>query len=733
MGTQIWRAGTNGDWFEAANWTSGTVPTIGDTALITSGTPIIPAGSPVLEGVTIKLAGSQTTATTIALETFDAAFVGTNGHPQARAELIVTGGEPGTSPLNAMLVAKGSTSFDGQILIGAMGGGLTVEAQSNGTDPGNFTLLNTDSKAVLVVSQGSSLTLGGQAFTNNALIQVAGALDIAAGVAVEGSGAIVLENGGRLSIEGIVGVDQAVDFVDGTGTATLTGEFLGTFGFTEAGGNRIDLPMAQVQSTNFVAATRSEPARLELFAGPNQTGTLVTLFVQLVHSGNWSPLPFGEQVLAVSDFLIDGENGDVRIAYAPQGVTVLEQSMPTALAASAGTKVPFSTILTQSFGTAAPGFYSMTLVPSQPFTNTSTDCGYWEEPDTTPVWYVAGTPINGATVVQNVDDVELLVGNQINNPAQFQARVTPPTAPGPETVVVEYSVWTVDPSIVQVAQIAGCGGSPTSKAVIAAAEAFNAKYPRVLNTNLCNWIGDNVAAGAGAPMPLPDALIDASLNVEGGFWRVPYTGAGPAPVSDWSTLVQPGDIVRMGWLKPEHGIASGHTTTILGVVTNAQRQIRVYDNIDRVDGAEYIGIHDASYWVATNPADITIYRLDPNQQYLILGSGLGGVIQGSVYNDLIRPGGGPAVITAGGGDNVIQGSAAELDGITVTDFRAGDALDFTDLNPDQSSVAYSDGILRVTSDGSQVAAVILPVPEPGSEFTLAADGTGGSLVGISTT
>jgi len=393
---------------------------------------------------------------------------------------------------------------------------------------------------------------------------------------------------------------------------------------------------------------------------------------------------------------------------------------------------------TAQIGTATPGFHSMMLVPSVPFKGQSPiDSGYWDSPNATPVWLVEGNPISVKTLVKSIDDVELQAGNQINSPAQIQAQVTPPTTTGPNAVSVLYDAWTVDPSIVQAVQAAGYSGTPTPGAVVASAKAFNKIYPLVPNTNLCDWIADNVAAGAGASMPLPNQLLDASLNVAGGFWRIAYAGTGPAPLSNWSTLpVQPGDIVRMGWFKPESGAVSGHTTTVLGVVVNNQgqiQQIQVYDNIDFVKGSEYIGIHNADYWLNTDPADITIYRLDPNQQYLILGSGLGEMIQGSVFNNLIQPGGGGNFITAGAGNNVIQGTIAQLNGITVTDFHAGDTLDFTDLDPSQGSVSYSNGTLVVWIGSSQVAAVTLPAPASGDSFSLTSNGSGGSLIALSAT
>jgi len=736
MATQTWIAGKTGDWFTAANWTSGSVPAVGDTALIGSGTPTIAAGAAAIEGVTIVLGGSQV-ASPVTLEAIDAKFVGAGSKPETNTKLIVTGGQPAT-PLNAIFLVEGNTSFDGQILVTAVGGSLTIDSQSDGTIPGNFSFLNTDEQAVMVVTQESCLLFRGQTITNNGLIQVEGGVDIGAGVAFGGTGTgfIVLENGGQLSVEGVVDSGQQVNFVDGTGMATLanTATFLGVFGFTNIGGNRIDVVNVQAQSANFVAATANKPGILELYAGPNQTGAVTLLSMQLIDSESWSPLPFGQQELAMEDFAFGSDGNDgTRVTYTPQSAIVLYQSLPVPIVASAGTTIPLSTILTQSFGTATPGFYSMTLVPSVPFKGQSSiDSGYWASPNATPVWLVGGNPISASYLVKSIDDVELQAGNQINSPAQIQAQVTPPTTTGPDAVSVLYDVWTVDPSIVQAVQAAGYGGTPTPGAVKASAIAFNKIYPLVPNTNLCDWIADNVAAGAGASMPLPNQLLDASLNVPGGFWRIFYTGTGAAPVSNWSTLLQLGDIVRMGWFKPESGAVSGHTTTVLCVV-NVPTQIEVYDNIDFVKGSEYIGIHDAAYWLYADPADITIYRLDPNQQYLILGSGLGEMIQGSVFNNLIQPGGGGNIITAGAGNNVIQGTTAQLNGITVTDFHAGDTLDFTDLDSSQGSVSYSNGTLVVWSGGSQVAAVTLPAPASGDSFSLTSNGSGGSLIGLSTT
>ena len=48
-----------------------------------------------------------------------------------------------------------------------------------------------------------------------------------------------------------------------------------------------------------------------------------------------------------------------------------------------------------------------------------------------------------------------------------------------------------------------------------------------------------MAATAGVPMPLPNTFPDPTDNVEGGFWRIAYTGVGPNPVKNWFRLVIP--------------------------------------------------------------------------------------------------------------------------------------------------------------------------------------------------
>jgi len=729
--TSTWTAGTVGSWFTASNWSPAVVPTAGYTAVIGSGTAIVSSGSPAVLGVSILL-GGLATGEPVTLEADNALF-SFDGElsplPNIGTTIQVAGGNPFLSPLNATFLVKGTTTYDGQIIVGAMGGGLTILSQSDGTNDGNFVFDNTDQKAVMVVQQQSVLTFAGQTITNGGLIEVLGGCDIEAGVNFTGQGIVVLEDGGQITISGNVGSGQRFDFADETGLLTLRNleGFTGSLGFTEFAGARIDLAGLEIQSVSVDAAQQL----LNLYSAPDQQGNLLaSIAIASIQAGSLGTLPFD---LATDDFVLgsDGAGGTL-LTYAPPNGIDLEQSLASPIVASAGSMVKFADILQDSFGTSNPGFTSITLLPTEPFDNSATDIGYWQPSNITPQWFLKGVEVTEATVItaSQISEVTLRVGNQIIHPAQFQALVTSATS-GPDSERITYDAWSVDPRIVDSVRRAGFTGLPTPDAVVASATAFSQVFGQIPNTNLCNWIADNVAAGAGASMPPYNAFLDPTLNVEGGFWRIFYTGTGQEdPVSNWGTLVKPGDIVRMGWFKPETGPESGHTTTVLAAV-GADGGITVYDNIDdvTVNGVkqEYIGIHGgAEYWKATDPVDITIYRLDPNQQYLIQGTSLGEIIAGSVFDDLIQSGGGSDIITGGPGDDEIQDTTAHLDGITVTDFKTGDRLDFTDLDPTLAKLSFKTGVLTV-SDGTHGASLTLP--GAGNQvFVLTPDGDGGSFV-----
>jgi hypothetical protein len=152
----------------------------------------------------------------------------------------------------------------------------------------------------------------------------------------------------------------------------------------------------------------------------------------------------------------------------------------------------------------------------------------------------------------------------------------------------------------------------------------------------------------------------------------------------------------------------------------------VYSN----GGGPLIGIHPSTVETSTNPASITIYRLDPKQQYLILGSSLGEVIQGSVYNNLFSPGGGTDVIIAGPNNNEIQETTSNLDGIRVRNVHSGDILNFTNLDPNGTTAQYdvASAMLSVSRSNHQVASVKLPGLPANALFSVTSNPGGGSNI-----
>jgi hypothetical protein len=741
--TYTWTGAVDSHWENPANWKPNGIPQSGDNAAISSGTSNSPTISDRnINDVQIALGSPDGGSVTLGAASVDFTEV----------SLTVTGGDPGSSPIIATLSCQGSISFDGSITVEALGGSLTIDAGD-----GTFTL--TDSRAKtdidatdelgtvassrksvkkevkVLVTQESSLFFKGRNIVTKRVVthkdiivpvvEIEGAADIAEGVTLGGKGILTLDSGGHLSIEGAVQSGQQIDFADGTGRISIGNPtaFLGTLGFTPVAGARMDFPGIQAQSVGVHPSSMGRV--LTLYAGPNQTGAvLAQINVQTIDEEGLSPTHRPTvPALAGRDFALSSNGkGGTLVTYLPQGRTYLEQSMPVPVIASRGSKVSLQTIFSRSFGTSTPGFHSITLLlPNHP-KNTNTDHKYWGSLPLSPAWIVNGEQMTSQTyTVRDTDNVELLVGNNISSPAQFNARVTQ-AGSGPESEIVAYSVWTVDPTVAK--GVESTPGKPTPADIVASANSLNSTFPDVPNTNLCNWIADDVAAAAGTVMPLPDAQLDPTNNVSGGFWRIVYTGVGPNPVKNWFRLVMPGDIVRM-----QHDTGGGHSTSVLSR-ENADGTITVYDNGDH----GFIGIHNATYEKHTNPAGTTIYRLDPNQQYLIQGTSLGEVIQGSVYNNLIKPGGGADVIIAGPNNNEIQDITSNLNGITVRNFHSGDILNFKNLlHPNETTAQYdaATGILSVSNHSHQVVATItMPGLNANAQFLVTSNSDDGSNISL---
>lgn len=651
MTDRTWVEGAVGGWRDGANWSPLGVPAPGDLVTIASGAPTIEGGKITAE--TIRLLGPVTLSAVGV--TFDSSASG--------AMIIAVRGDAET-PTEATILSRGTTSYLGRILVEATGGGsLTIDAGSDG-QTANFVI---EHGGLVLVTQESLLALDGENVTNNGLVQVEGVLDTDAGLDLIGNGIIEIDSGGRIDFAGTVGKGQKVLLSDGTGDVTIGAldAFHAKIGLTQYGGNRFFLEDVRAKSAEY------EDGTLTLYSGRNEKGTVAAeLPVRLINPADLAWQPRYEQTLSAKDFTFesDGDGGTV-MTYAPRGPNYLEASLPVPIVAETGSTITLASMFKQAFGTKNPDFAGITLLPAKPL---DADDTYWGQVDVNHIdpvrsaWIVNGEVVTEAVKVKAGDEVLFRVGNNIAFPPELRAQVTD-AAKGRKAEYIDYSIWTVDPAVADLVRGKDyTPGRPIATNVVNSALSYQDVYGRVFNTELCNWIADNVAAAAGAPMPLPDAYLEPSANVEGGFWRIAYRGSDrDDPVIDWNTLVEPGDIVRLQWDKT----GAGHTTTVISVAEDGT--LEVYDNIDVIGGEHHIGTHDdVAYWRKTDPASITIYRLDPDGQYLINGTKLAERLQGSVHDDLIyarqaadRISGGPGndEIHAARGTDRVMGRAGDDD------------------------------------------------------------------------
>lgn len=626
MTERLWLAGLAGDWRNPANWSPVGVPQPGDRLVVVEGAPTIDGGA--IRSETIFLLGS------VALTAISVDF---EPGPSGITRIIVSGGTGG-DPTRASLLVEGETTLLSSIYVETIGGGLTIDADATFTIAyGGF----------LLVSQESFLSFTGDTIVHDGLLSIAGAATIGEDVAFLGHGMVQVDAGGLLDIDGTFG-DHEIAFLGGSAEVTIADidTFQGSLRFAGLGGVSVVIEDVRAKSASL------DGDALLLYAGKKQKGGVVAE----LSVGTANPAGLAPSGVKARDFDLkgDGEGGTV-ITYDPAGPTMLQASLPVPVVAPLGAEVSLKAIFKSAFGTRHPDFHGLTLLPAVAADLSDPSQGFWGQeavngiPGVESGWMVNGKLITRPTEIGKGDTVSFLAGNSIGFPPQIQAQVTP-KAKGGKAEYVTYDVWSVDPAVAGL--VAATPGSPTTDDILASAAAFQAVYGTPFNSNLCNWIADNVAAAAGAPMPLPDANLDPAANVAGGFWRVAYRGSDTdSPAVDWNTLVEPGDIVRLEWARA----GTGHTTTVLAV--NGDGSLTVYDNEDKdAAGHNVIGAHgDVAYWSETNPAGITIYRLDPDQQYRIDGTSLGEFIQGSIFDDLIRARPGRDKVKGSVGDDEIHG------------------------------------------------------------------------------
>jgi hypothetical protein len=716
--TRSWNGGI-ADWYVAGNWSStpaspASFPLAGDTVSISSGEATISAADVAQYGTinneSIILTGSSAAPGTLLLHDDT---IGPNA----------TVSNVGTKQFGVLRV-DGSVTLNGVIQSEGHNSALNIDLV------GGATLVNNVGASVLSGTSGALNIKGSGTFVNNGVVLVQGAVVIGSGVTVTADTATYsgnnemfrLQQGGKLTIDGAM-VENNIEFADSTGHLTI--DNLAQFdaagsnniisGFT--GGDRIDLANTTVTSLSYNSTTST----LGLIDNGSTIGSLV---VQTLD---------GFSAFHVKS---DGEGGSL-ITYSPK-VHVVTPALPVPLVASPGSTVALDSVMIQAFGTVPAAFSTLGLSYITAADLTAWNFSYWSptaDPSVTE-WVVNGTTegalLTNAFLPPNppvasvagtlIAGVTLDAGTEIASGAILDV----PIGSDASTINAAFYIPTIDPNVASPTIYSGIV-DPSD--IVASAERFASHYVNVPNTNDCGWIGDDVAAAAGATMPYQNWSTDPDNNVGGGFWRVAYRGSDEInPVADWSSLVQPGDIVRMGWIG-----GGQHTTTVLA--KNPDGSLRVYDNMDIVAGqsSSVIGIHDGTYWTDTIPASITIYRLDPNHQFLISGTDTGEYLQGSVYDNLFRPVGGNAAIVDGPGQDEIQGAAADLGGSTIEAWLRGDSIDITDLPSTGATQNYdaTSGVLTVSNVASGTTlTVTLPTGLPYG-FHLAPDEAGtGTLVTV---
>lgn len=697
---RTWNGGT-GDWYQSANWTtSGTTapnsyPLLGDTAIINGGTAVISAldfatyGT--LDDETIQLNGNGA-----ALSLAEGAL---------GSDLTISALAPQAT---MSLAASGSVSSDAVINVSGAGSTLDIAVSPDGTIAGDFAIGET---GTIVIGNEGALAITSGRVTNDGQIIDNNAMTVAAGATLDGSGVITMNTIGlTLTIAGTVAAGQQVAFSYTQMNIAQGGTFDGIIEDFQDG-DTIDLEGLAADYVVYDTAT----SQLILKDGGADGEVVASLTV----AGDYGANDFALQS--------DGNGGVMVTDTVPIYARTFYATLPTSAVVEPGESISLADLLVNAFGTTA-----LSLPSVQLYSQSAADMGYfsyWDPSDPSlPYWTLNGTivtPDNLETIpASEYGDVYYVGGNAIQANGVIEVPIAFDSS-GTPTGYTQYYIQNFGSAF---AQSSLESGAPTAADVVNAASAFAAAYTGAANTEDCFNIAHEVAAAAGATMEEDTGSTDPEKNVAGGFWRIAYAAPqdGTA-VSNWSTLVQAGDILRIGWANN----GGPHSFTVVAPL-DASGSITVFDNIYMADGYEAIGIHEADYWTQTDPNDITIFRLDPNDLYLVDTTQANGVLVqnlasattlGTSFNDLIIPAGPSGTISCGGGDDTIADTSTILNGATILGFGIGDTLDFTDLVYSATSISYdaATGACEVTSGGTLAAELYLAQGLVG-EFVISNDG-----------
>jgi hypothetical protein len=352
-----------------------------------------------------------------------------------------------------------------------------------------------------------------------------------------------------------------------------------------------------------------------------------------------------------------------------------------------GTDISLSTILTDAFGANWDGYTDFSLAWYDAAALAHWDFSYWDPNDpSVSKWLDDGTAIKGSTA-SSFNLTDLTAAEVPNFTLQLGNDIAPYVflhVPIGDDTVIEYEINVVAPGLQT--PPSGVDGEPTPQDIVNEALRYAAAYDNVLNPNDCGFIASDLTAAAGAP--LDDSVsesLDPSQNESAGFWRVVYRGSDPNPVTDWQTLVKPGDVVRMGW-----DPSGQHTTTVLAI--NADGSMVVFDNEDTVgDGPSFIGIHTVNYDQETLPDTITIFRLTTDHLYLIDGSAGGAILNGTLqYDNEIITSADTQIVNCGPHSDVVDIATGTM---TVNGGGGDDTVVFTTLAVEDAAFFDPNGDL----------------------------------------
>jgi hypothetical protein len=700
---RTWAGGSSGDWYVSSNWTtSGTsaansYPLFGDNAIINGGTAIISA-SDVASFGTLNNGNIQLTGTGAGLQ-ITGDTLGSDLHISTSGSLAA-----------GMLEFDGTTVSSARIQVTGSNTRLGFTIGNAGSVSGDFVNMQF---GTILAGAGALLTFNGGRVTNQGQIVVNGLATIAAGATIDGTGVIELNNNASvLTVAGSVAAGQQVAFDAFSDLVIKAGAaFNGTIEDFQQG-NTIDLAGVIANYASYDVANSLLTLR--------QNGAGGSIVASLTVAGNYGPADFSVQS--------DGKGGTGITTRGAANVPVFYATLPVPAVATTGASVSLISMLTAAFGTAyvasIPSFQLWSESPAD-----LQDFSYWNPSDPlVSYWTLNGTVVAPDNLqpflASDLAGVQYVSGNAIVTATEVQIPVAFDNLGNP-TGYANYSIQNFESPI---AQPGLYGGQPTPQDIVNAASAFAAAYTNVPNTEDCWNIAAEVAAAAGAPMARYTASLYPPDNYIAGFWRIAYAAPQDgSAVSNWSTLVQAGDILRIGWANN----GGQHSFTVVSPL-DVNGDIAVFDNVYYATPGSFeaIGIHAVQYWTDTDPSTITIYRLDPSDRYLINDITIdGALIQGTSFNDLIIPGGADDIMSGAAGNDDFANISSILNGSTITDFHVGDTIDVTDLDSASTTVGYDavSGLLTLSSFGA-LTTMQLPTGLAGN-FTITNDGGTAGLDG----